>query len=192
MFQAPLGMQIQLLSLHHPRNNYSKSLKPPVKSDILHTMGEVLLCPRKFICAVSPTGHRPSQVFSVNTTVALAVPLRSDSHYTRHCTNTAGDRTMSYQKSPSGRSCKAGHVTSFINFFFLKNPNLREANSSLNMSRNTSGDTSPIPTSCFTIQLMRFNRLYNGFRQFIHCSHSWMKAAEYSFEWQANPKFIPT
>lgn len=52
------------------RNNYSKSN---------HTIGAVLLCPRKFICAVSCTGHSPSQLFTINARVTPAVPLRPDS-----------------------------------------------------------------------------------------------------------------
>ena len=139
---------------------------PPAKSAILHTMGAILLCLRKFICAVSCTGRWPSQLFSINITVALAVPLKSDSHYTRHCTNSWWGRIVSYQQSPSRRSCKAGDATFFITFFF-KPQNLKETNSPVNLTRNTSRDPLPVPTSLFNIPLMRFNRSYNGF-QIVH------------------------
>lgn len=59
----------------------------------------------------------PSQLFTLNITVALAAPLRSYLHYTRHCTNTGGSGTVSYQKNPRGRNCNT--VTFFISSLFI-------------------------------------------------------------------------
>lgn len=70
----------------------------PVRPVIFRTRGAALLCHRKFLCAVPSTGHKPSQLFTSNITVALAAPLRSYFHYTRHCTNTGGEEGLCLTK----------------------------------------------------------------------------------------------
>lgn len=112
-------MQIQLLSLHHSTNNYSKSQKLPSEVSHILYQGAALLCPRKFLCAVSCTGHGPSQLFTINITVALAVPLRSYFHYTRCCTNTGGMWGCVLPKEPKWEKLQYCHFLYNLYFFFL-------------------------------------------------------------------------
>lgn len=155
-------MQIQLLSLHHSTNNYSKSQKLPSEVSHIPYQGAALLCPRKFLCAVSCTGHGPSQLFTISISVALAAPLRSYFHYKRCCTNTGGMWGCVIRKEPKWEKLQYCHFLYNLYFFLPKNS--KEASSPLSLSRNTSGDIFPIPTSYFNVQLMRFNRSYNSFK----------------------------
>lgn len=92
----------------------------PVKLVIFCTRGAALLCPGKLLCAVSSTGHGPSQLFTINITVALAAPLRSYFHYTRHQTNTGESKTIS-PKEPKREKLQYCHFLYNLSlFFYLK------------------------------------------------------------------------
>lgn len=89
----------------------------PVKSVIFCTREAALFWPRKFFCAVSCTRLGPSQLSTIDITVALAVPLRSYFHYTRCCTNTGGKWDWVLPKEPKWDKLQT--VTFFVTLFFF-------------------------------------------------------------------------